>query len=90
MSAVPRPQQQPYGNVRLPLTLQVGLYKELTSSSTVAGPLERSLKVPFPVPMLLSVAGLAPFDLGSSISIIQKGNAITVSFTANYPAPEHT
>lgn len=40
-----------------------------TSSSTVAGPLERSLRVPLPVPILLSLPGLAPFDLGSSISV---------------------
>lgn len=40
-----------------------------TSSSTVAGPLERSLRVPLPVPILFSPAGLAPFDRGSSISV---------------------
>lgn len=52
----------------------------LTSSSTVAGPLERSLRVPLPVPILFSLAGLAPFDLGSSISGSQKRNYIKFVF----------
>lgn len=45
-----------------------------TSSSTVAWPLERSLRVPLPVPTLGSLAGLAPFDRGSSISVVQIEN----------------
>lgn len=40
-----------------------------TSSSTVAGPLERSLRVPLPVPILFSLTDLEPFDLDSSISV---------------------
>lgn len=56
---------------------------KLTSSSTVAGPLERSLRVPLPVPILFSLAGLAPFDLGSSISVNQKARIYIAHFNNN-------